>query len=135
MQHNHLNRKNIIQNQKYKCKNNIKVLYLTFILCTNKQITEMIAEPYKRYTRLQLMLQSKREGPTRHRTHVLRRPTVFLRVRCSISVRCSILILLIKTVRCSTRRCMCDPQQKHWDAAHIRCSELSTRSTEIGQLV
>jgi len=33
-------------------------------------------------------------------TCVLRRPIVFHRVRCSICVRCSILILLIKTVRC-----------------------------------
>jgi len=31
----------------------------------------------------------------------LRWPIVFLRVCCSICVRCSILILLIKTVRCS----------------------------------
>jgi len=34
------------------------------------------------------------------RTRVLRRPIVFLRVRCNICVRCSILILLRKTVRC-----------------------------------
>jgi len=39
------------------------------------------------------------------RTRVLRRPIVFLRVRCSICVRCSILILLIKTVRCSIPHC------------------------------
>jgi len=32
----HLNRKNIIQNQKYKCENNKKLIYLTFIHCTNK---------------------------------------------------------------------------------------------------
>ena len=37
------------------------------------------------------------------RTRVLRRPIVFLRVRCSICVRCSILILLIKAVRYSVR--------------------------------
>ena len=41
IQHNQLNRKNIIQNQKYKCKSNIKLIYLTFIRCTNKQITEL----------------------------------------------------------------------------------------------
>ena len=35
-QHNHLNRKNIIQNQKCKCKNDIKLIYLTFIHCTCK---------------------------------------------------------------------------------------------------
>jgi hypothetical protein len=28
------------QNKKYKCKNNIKLIYLTFIHCRNKQITE-----------------------------------------------------------------------------------------------
>ena len=31
-----LNRKNVNQNEKYKCKNNIKLTYLTFIHCTNK---------------------------------------------------------------------------------------------------
>jgi hypothetical protein len=36
---------------------------------------------------------------------VLRRPIVFLLVRCSVCVRCGILILLIKTVRCSIVRC------------------------------
>ena len=34
IQQNHLNRKNIIQNQKYKCKNNTKLIYLTFLHCT-----------------------------------------------------------------------------------------------------
>jgi len=34
-QHNHLNLKNIIQNQKYNCRNN-KFIYLTFIHCTCK---------------------------------------------------------------------------------------------------
>jgi len=36
IQHNHLNRKNVIQNLKYKCKNNIKLINLTFIHCTCK---------------------------------------------------------------------------------------------------
>ena len=36
IQYNHLNRKNIIQNKKYKCKNIIKLIYLTFIHCTFK---------------------------------------------------------------------------------------------------
>jgi hypothetical protein len=36
VQHSHLNRKNVIQNQKYKCKNNTKLIYLTFIHCTCK---------------------------------------------------------------------------------------------------
>jgi hypothetical protein len=40
-QHNHLNRKNIIQNKKYKRKNNIKLIYLTFIPYKNKQMTEL----------------------------------------------------------------------------------------------
>jgi len=31
-----LNRKNIIQNKKYKCKNNIELIYLTFVHCTYK---------------------------------------------------------------------------------------------------
>jgi len=30
IQHNHLNRKNIIQNQKYNCKNNIKLIFFNF---------------------------------------------------------------------------------------------------------
>ena len=37
------------------------------------------------------------------RTRVPRRPIVFLRIRFSICERCSILILLIKTLRCSIR--------------------------------
>jgi hypothetical protein len=41
IQNNNLNRKNIIQNQKYNYKNNIKLIYLTFIHCTDKQITEL----------------------------------------------------------------------------------------------
>ena len=36
-----LNRKNVIQNKKYKRKNNIKLIYLTFKHSTNKQITEL----------------------------------------------------------------------------------------------
>ena len=41
IQHNHSKRKNKIGNQKYKCKNNTKLIYLTYIHCTNKQITEL----------------------------------------------------------------------------------------------
>jgi len=33
---NNLNKKNIIQNKKCKCKNNIKLIYLTFIHCKRK---------------------------------------------------------------------------------------------------
>jgi len=36
MQHNHLNRKSLIQNQKYRSKNNIKLIYLTSIDWTCK---------------------------------------------------------------------------------------------------
>ena len=38
-------------------------------------------------------------------TRVLRRLLVFLRARCRICICCSILILLIKTVRCRIVRC------------------------------
>jgi len=31
IQHNHLNRKNIIQNQKYRCINNVKLNYLILL--------------------------------------------------------------------------------------------------------
>ena len=41
IQPNHSNRKNIIQNQKYMCNSNIKLIYLTFIHCKNKQVTEL----------------------------------------------------------------------------------------------
>jgi hypothetical protein len=41
IQHNHLNKKNITQNQRYKCKNIEKLINLTFLQCTNKQITEL----------------------------------------------------------------------------------------------
>jgi len=64
----------------------------------NKQITELNC-------RLNRTNDSKNDqsGKVLHvmRTRVLSRPIVFLRVRCSFCVRCSILILLIKTVRCS----------------------------------
>ena len=41
------------------------------------------------------------------RTRVIRWPIVFLHVRCSIFVRCSIMILLINIVRCSIPHCIC----------------------------
>ena len=34
IQHNHVNRENIIQNKKCKCKNIIKLIYSNFIYCT-----------------------------------------------------------------------------------------------------
>ena len=36
IQHNHLNRKDTIQNQKYRGQNNIKLIYLTIIHCACK---------------------------------------------------------------------------------------------------
>jgi len=48
--HNHLNRKNIIQNQKYKCKNKIKFIYLTFVHCTckfEKHKQSLLSENYE----------------------------------------------------------------------------------------
>jgi hypothetical protein len=41
IQHSRWNRRNTIQNQKYKGKNDIKLIYLTYIHCTDKQITEL----------------------------------------------------------------------------------------------
>ena len=36
IQHSYLKRKNIKQNKKYACKNNIKLIYLTSVHCTCK---------------------------------------------------------------------------------------------------
>jgi hypothetical protein len=36
IQHNHLNRKNVTQNKKYKCKNDTELIYLNFIRCKYK---------------------------------------------------------------------------------------------------
>jgi len=36
IQHDYLNRENVIQNKKYKCKNNLKLINLTFIPSTFK---------------------------------------------------------------------------------------------------
>jgi len=51
MQHNHLNRKNIIPNKKCKCKNNTKLIYVTFVHCTykfEKRKKSFISENYER---------------------------------------------------------------------------------------
>jgi len=48
-------------------------------------------------------LPSEKYSRTFHYKSIKNRPMVFLRFRYSICVRCSILILLIKTVRCSIR--------------------------------
>jgi hypothetical protein len=50
IQQNHLNRKNIIQKKKYKCKNNIILIYLTFIHCTcifEKHKQSFLSENYE----------------------------------------------------------------------------------------
>jgi len=114
IQHNHLNRKNIPQNQKYKCKNNINFFYLNFIHCRpklEKHKQSFLSENYEQTSPKKIIKKSHRSGrrgvivPThlgkaRHvvRTRVLRRPIVFLRVRCSICFRCNILIVLIKVL-------------------------------------
>jgi hypothetical protein len=76
---------------------------------TNKQITEL-----KWWLNLtndnkgdDWRSNQSRKGRHGMRTRVLRRPIVFLGVCCSICVLCtsSILILLIKTLRCSIVRC------------------------------
>jgi len=54
------------------------------------------------------------------RTRVLHRPIVFLRVRFGICVRCSIPILLIKTVRCSIVRCSISHCICWWHFLHSR---------------
>jgi len=37
-QHNHLNRKNVIQNQKYKCENNIKLIEFLYTVHVNLKV-------------------------------------------------------------------------------------------------
>jgi len=123
----------IMQNKKYKrknnikliyltfirCTNNIKLIYLTFIHCTNKQITEL-----NWYWTLQTITKMVTEsGKARHVmcTRVLRRPIVFLRVRCSIPS------LLIKTVDCSIVRCSI-PHCTCWYSEE-KCPNLEDGST------
>ena len=110
IQHSHLNRKNITQNQKYKSKNNIKLIYLTFIHCTCKFekykqsfLSENYEQTFHNKKNKDDESRSNQGRKVRHFmcTRVLRRQMVFLRVCCNICVRCSILISLIKTVRCS----------------------------------
>ena len=73
-------------------------------------------------------------------TRVLRRPLVFLRIRCSMPVRCSILILLIETVRCNIcslqHRSFQDRLLQHsfvvasFAVAFVRCIRCSMRSLQ-----
>ena len=105
IQHNHLNRKNIIQNQKYTWKNNIKLIYLTVIHCTCK------FEKYKQYflseNYEQTFPDKKHKKSKTYEKHKQSFPSenyiqTFHNKNNKI-VRCSILIFLIKTVRCSIR--------------------------------
>ena len=51
IQHSYLNRENVIQNQKYSCKNNIKLLYLTFIHCARKLVKHKLSVHRENYNR------------------------------------------------------------------------------------
>jgi hypothetical protein len=64
------------------CKNNTKLIYLTFIHCTNEFEKHKQFFPSENYNR------------TFHNKNTKKHKVVFC-------VRCSILILLIKSVRCS----------------------------------
>jgi hypothetical protein len=74
IQHNRLNRKNIKQNKKYKCKNNINLIYLTFIHCTCKfenHKQSFLGENYEQTFLNKKHKQSNarekhKEGPARH---------------------------------------------------------------------
>ena len=104
-----LTRPFIIQNQKYKCKINIKLIYLIFIHCTckfEKHKQSLLSEnceqtfPNKKHKQSNTHEKHKQSIPSENynRTfHMLCQLILFLRVRCSI------LILLIKTVRFSIR--------------------------------
>jgi len=111
VQHNHLNGKNIIQNIKYMCKSNIKLIYLTFIHCTCKFESITSRSLVKTMNKLS---QIKSINNLTHMKSVNNLSLVktiielsiikaYEIVRCSICVRYIILILLIKTVRCSIR--------------------------------
>jgi len=96
---------------------NVTIDYLTIIHCTCKfdnHKLSLLNENYEQTLSNKKHKQSnehekrKQSFPSEiyNRTfRMLRRPIIFLRVRCSISVRCSILVLLIKTVRCRIVRC------------------------------
>jgi hypothetical protein len=97
--------------QKYKCKKNIKLIYLAFIHCTckfEKFKQSFLSENYdqtfpnkkrKQYNAHESINNfSLVETIIEHVMHVLFRPIVFLFIRSSICVHCNILILLIKTL-------------------------------------
>ena len=92
--------KNVKQNKKYKCKSNIKLIYLSFIHFTckfEKHKESFLSENYEQTFPIKKHKQSnahekhKQSFPSENynrifhnKKRVLRRPIVFLRVRCSI---------------------------------------------------
>jgi hypothetical protein len=95
----------IVTIKKYKCKNNIKLIYLTFMLCTCKFKKLNQFSLLKTMNKLFLTKGIKNLSLPKNifehvmRKRVLRRQIVFLRVRCSI------LSLLIKSFRCNIPHC------------------------------
>ena len=103
---------------KYECKNNRRFIYLTLytVHANLKSINSIslvktmnklpLIKSINNITRMKNINKfSLVKNIIEHvmRMRVLRRPILFLRVRCSICVRCTIQILLIKTVRCCIR--------------------------------
>jgi hypothetical protein len=82
------------------CKNNIQLIYLTCIQCTykfEKHKQSFLSENYEQNFPSKEHKQSNahekhKQSSLVMRTRVLRRPIVFLRVRCRNCVRCNILI-------------------------------------------
>ena len=65
VQHNHLNRKNIIQNQKYKFKNNIKLIYLNLydVYVNLKSISNLsLVKTTKKLFVIKIIKKSRRGG-------------------------------------------------------------------------
>jgi len=96
-----------IYHQKYKGKNNIKLIYLTFIYCTckfEKHKQSFLSENYeqtfssKKHKKSNAHEKCKQSFPSENYNRTSHaQPIVFLRICCSV------LTLLIKTVRCSVR--------------------------------
>jgi len=94
------------------CKNNIKLIYLTFIHSTykfEKHKQSFLSENYEQTFPIKKHKQSnthekhKQSFPSENynrifhnKKRVLRRPIVFLRIRRSVCVRCSILTFIDK---------------------------------------
>jgi len=107
-----------LRNARCNDEDNINLIYLSFIHCTNKQMTELNWKLNLTNDNKDDDWSSNQIGKARHviRTRMLRRAIVFLRVRCSICVRSSILLLLIKTVRCSIPHCIYTHFSQYRDA-------------------